>query len=461
VCADGRLLAGPSAPPPGAVPVADGADLPALTQSSPAGSTFWIAPGVHTLGGGEFDQVIPKSDDHFIGAPGAVIDGQHLNKYAFTGMARGVIVEHLTIRNFGRPGDNNNEGVVNHDAGASWTLRYNTVTANAGAGVFVGRANTLSWNCLARNGQYGFSAYRPDGVTNVVVDHNEIAGNNTDNWEKRQPGCGCTGGGKFWATNGAKVTDNYVHDNRGAGLWADTNNVGFLFSGNYIASNDSEGLFYEISYNARIVDNTFVRNGIVAGPANPGFPTGAIYLSESGSDSRVPGPYGAELLISANTFTDNWDGVVLWENADRYCNSPANTSGGVCTLVDPSGQLAAGCTAAHIKQQPYYSDCRWKTQNVRVSGNAFTFDPQRVGHGCAKATSCGQNGIFSNFGTFPTWSPYKGVVVENAILRAQHNVFAANRYQGPWTFVAGNTGKVLSLANWQAQPIRQDTGSRG
>ena len=32
----------------------------------------------------------------------------------------------------------------------------------------------------------------------------------------------------------------------------------------------------------------------------------------------------------------NWSGVVLWENADRFCGSPNNTSTGYCTLVNTS-----------------------------------------------------------------------------------------------------------------------------
>ena len=87
-----------------------------------------------------------------------------------------------------------------------------------------------------------------------------------------KPGCGCTGGGKFWETNGARVTDNYVHDNRGVGLWADSNNVGFRFEGNYISGNDAEGIMYETSYNAAILDNTFIRNALAQGSHEPGFP---------------------------------------------------------------------------------------------------------------------------------------------------------------------------------------------
>jgi len=50
---------GPSAPPEGAVtsdPKVD-ADLTAKTNSNPPGTTFWLAPGVHTLGTDTYGQV--------------------------------------------------------------------------------------------------------------------------------------------------------------------------------------------------------------------------------------------------------------------------------------------------------------------------------------------------------------------------------------------------------------------
>ena len=182
----------------------------------------------------------------------------------------------------------------------------------------MGRTTVVSHNCLSNNGQYAFNVYSPSGVAYVSLVNNEVSGNNADNWEARQPGCGCTGGGKFWDTRSAQVIGNYVHDNRGVGLWADTNNRDFLFKGNYIADNDAEGILYEISYNAAVLSNTFIHNGAVKGPTNPGFPTGAIYISESGSDRRVAGRFNKTFVISGNLFRDNWSGVVAWENADRF-----------------------------------------------------------------------------------------------------------------------------------------------
>ena len=65
---------------------------------------------------------------------------------------------------------------------------------------------------------------------------------------------GCTGGGKFWSTVGATITGNNVHDNRGVGIWVDNNNAGFLIQDNWISGNESEGVMYETSYNAAILD---------------------------------------------------------------------------------------------------------------------------------------------------------------------------------------------------------------
>ena len=459
ICGSSRLR-GPATRPAHAVRVSPTQHLPALVASKAAGTTFWLAPGVHVLGGGAYDSVRPKSGDTFIGAPGAVISGQHRNLYAFAGSAKHVTIEHLRIQNFGSPGDNNNEGVVNHDSAAHWTLRWTTVTANAGAGVMIGSGNVISHSCLSNNGQYGFNAYSPSGVAYVSLLSNEIAGNNTDKWEHRQPGCGCTGGGKFWETRHAKVVGNYVHDNMSVGLWADTNNRDFLFKGNYISDNDAEGIMYEISYNAAILNNTFIRNGTVEGPTNPGFPTGAIYISESGSDRRVTGHYSRSLVISGNLFRDNWSGVVAWENADRFAGSPANSSSGYTTLVNPRVATAKKCaTADLVKRKPYINDCRWKTQHLVVTKNTFSFSPAHLGSKCTAANGCGFNGLFSNYGTYPDWSPYKGTVVEKHITFSQHNLWTHNSYFGPWRFMALQAGHTVSWTRWRST-YHQDAGSK-
>ena len=458
-CATVQHSAGRPRPPANAVEVSTEENLADVVRGRSAQTTYWLSPGIHRLGKGIYDQVVPHPGDTFVGAPGAILDGQDTNRYAFGGNAADVMITSLTVQNFGSTGDNNNEGVVNHDSADGWRVDSSTIQKNAGAGVMLGSRNKLTGNCLRDNGQYGFSAYHADGVTDVVLDGNEISGNNTDDWEDRQPGCGCTGGGKFWETNGARIVGNYVHDNRGVGLWADSNNVGFRFEGNYIASNDAEGIMYETSYNAVILDNTFVRNALVKGPTNPKFPASAIYLSESGSDDRVEGPYGKEFRVTGNEFTDNWSGIVAWENADRFAGSPANTSTGVSTLVNPSVATVSACaTKSKIKKQPFYGDCRWKTQNVVVEANTFAIDPLKI-KGCKPSTGCGFNGLFSNYGTYPRWSPYQGDVVQKDITFEQNNVWRNNTYTGSWHFVVEEAGHVVAWDAWRSAPYGQDAGS--
>ncbi|MFG1812640.1 right-handed parallel beta-helix repeat-containing protein [Kribbella sp. NPDC049174] len=459
ICGNTTALSGPAQAPAGAVVVNPTQNVNQLTEANPPGTTFWLAAGTHALGTGPYAQVIPKEGNSYIGAPGAVLDGGKKNRYAFTGYATGVTVKNLTIQNFGGPRTNNDEGVVNHDAASRWTVEANTIRHNAGAGVMVGDHNVVRGNCLQENGQYGFNAYNPDKVNGITIEGNEIAGNNTDDWETLKVGCGCTGGGKFWEVTGAVIRKNWIHDNHSAGLWADTNNTGFVIEGNYISNNLAEGIVYETSYNAGIRGNTFVRNGLGKGPTNQGFPTSALYISESGSDKRAPGVFNETFEISGNVFTDNWAGVILWENADRFSGSAANTSTGAGTLVNPTVVTAKTCNANTIESEPYLSDCRWKTQNVRVHDNVFSLDPNKIGKTCASRTGCGYNGLFSNWGTFPTWSPYQKATVQDAITHKQGNKFYDNTYAGPWNFIVHEQGNRVPWASWQGAPYGQDPDS--
>lgn len=455
-----RGLDGPATRPRGARRVRPSQDLPAMVDAAAPGTTFWLQSGVHHLGKGLYDQVTPKDSMTFVGAPGAVIDGQRLNAYAFTGRARGVTIRNLTIRNFGRPGGNHNEGVVNHDAGTGWHILRNTIRRNAGAGVFVGSHNVVARNCLRKNGQYGFSAYAPGGVRGVTLRRNEIAGNNTDDWESRVEDCGCSGGGKFWETRNARVVGNWIHHNNGVGLWADTNNTGFLVKGNRIAGNDSEGLIYETSYNAAIVDNVFVRNALRDGPRDPGFPMAALYISESGSDPRAGSRFGTTFLVEGNRFVDNWSGIIAWENADRFAGSPANSSTGATTLVNPGVATEEACSDPDlVAVAPYVDDCRWKTQNLRVQHNTFRFRPARIGPSCRSERGCGYVGLMSQWGSYPDWSPYLGTTVEEAITFEQGNRWRENRYVGPWRFQVKELWNVVGWAQWRRAPYRQDRGS--
>ncbi|QFZ77807.1 right-handed parallel beta-helix repeat-containing protein [Streptomyces fagopyri] len=452
VCA--RPATGPAKAPAGAVTVdpAVAGDLAAKTENSPPGTTFWLRPGKHRLEADRFAQVIPKKGDTYLGAPGAVLDGRKTNQYAFGGSARDVTIRYLTVQGFVAPRD---EGVVNHDSADGWVIEHATIQNNSGAGLMAGVRQQVRANCLRDNGQYGMNAYKDTGLSGLVVEGNEIVGNNTGDWERRRPGCGCTGGVKFWAVDGADVRGNWVHDNRGTGLWADTNNNDFLIEDNVLEDNDGAALIYETSYNAIIRKNTIRRNNWVEGrkyaDRGDNFPFATIYLSESGGEPRVHARTD-KIDIYRNVLEDNWSGITLWENADRFCNSPANTSSGDCTLLV---KKTARCAEPAIATAPLYADCRWKTQRVDIHGNRFVLDKSVVD--CT--VKCDRMAVLANYGTYPDWSPYQGERVAEAITGKQHNRWHDNVYVGPWKFVAHDPSRVLDSGQWQGAPYTQDAGS--
>lgn len=478
ICGNAGILgAGPTTAPAGAVtvPAGDNSDMNfALRQ---ANTTYWFEPGVHHFGaaGG---QIIPGNNATFIGAPGAILDGQKISQYAFTQQATGVTIKYLTIQNFV---GNLNEGVVNHDAGTGWTVSNNTIQNNGGAGLFIGTDNVVNHNCLKDNAQYGFSLYKPSvegdfAIKNVTLDHNEIVGNNAADMEwnhdpttgaRTTPtNCGCTGAGKFWDVNGAKVTNNWVHNNKSVALWADTNNNDFLFEGNLIEDNDGEGIFYEISYNATIRYNTLRRNAWVKGQEDQGSPGAAIYLSESGGDSRLATPVtgSSSLNIHDNFLEDNFAGISVYENSNRFCNSKGNTSTAYCTpfvtptymTESPAGlpfNYSTPYSDTHpcytqVANEPYSANCRWNAQNISIRNNQLNFDPAKVP--CA-GTLCGVMGLYATGSDNLTWSPYTTQEVQNNVMLNRNNKWSNNTYIGPWKFIVKFGGKdQIGWDRWRA-----------
>jgi hypothetical protein len=459
--------------PPGAVTIPAGDDSHTAIVANytmKPNTVYWFAPGVHTLGPGQYAQIQAAPGDTFIGAPGAVLDGQRNNDYAFATNSdygitadTGVTIEYLTIENFAA---GQGEAVVGQGGYDGWIVKYNLIKDNPkGAGVALGTNSTVTDNCLTNNGQYGFNSFQSRHVT---FTHNEVSFNDSageyDHPGGANPDCGCAGGGKFWQTIDATVAGNYVHDNGDPGLWADTDNAGFDISDNFIANNYGEGIMYEISYNARIADNTLIGNDVGAGAHNetPEFPGSAIYISESGSDPQVPTRYNQQFLISGNVLTDNWGGVTLYDSAYRACGI---SNDAVCTLVNPGVFTVASCgknlpTARADTSPDYFHNCRWKTQNVTVRNNTFKFDPAHLGGACAAAaahpkafTGCGFNALFATYGMV---APYKAWVVPHDMSTQQNDHFEDNTYIGPWKFVGFAQDGFLSWPDWTAGTSNND-----
>ena len=88
---------------------------------------------------------------------------------------------------------------------------------------------------------------------------------------------------------------------------------------------------------------------------------------------------------------------------------------------------------------------------MQVTGNTFNLDESAV-PGCKGSdNSCGQNAVFSQYGTQPGWSPYKAFAISEAITTARNNKFSGNTYNGPWSFMYHDQSTVLSMADWKAK----------
>lgn len=454
VCGRPALLRGPRRPPPHArvVRAGDNASISLVPDT-----TYYFLAGRHTLGPGIYQQIVPARGDTFVGAPGAVIDGLGRNHTAFGGRATGVTIEYLTITDF--TGTGSTQNAVNHTGARGWKVEHDTVeTTTEGGALVLGTTSIAEYDCLTHNAQYGFSAFPSTGSTptgRLTLSHDEIShndGSSTGGGSYTHPGsphgCGCSGGGKFWEMRDATVTTNWVHDNGFVGIWVDTNNRGFLISHNFIDTNYAAGIIYEISYNFVISDNTLVRNTITQGrlDVKSDFPTPTIYIFASGGTSRLSGRFAGRATIVGNRLTDNWGGVVLYENANRACG----VSTTVCTLRTPRTFTLKSC-AAHLpratpRQRPdYYDGCQWKTKTVTVAHNTFRYSPKALGQECTAANWCAYNALFAPYGTT---APWKGFVVATLVSNRQHNRFLDNAYCGPWHFDAFTQGTPVSWRQW-------------
>jgi len=433
----------------------------------------------------------------------------------------GVTIEYLAIEKY-QP--NADAAAINQSANTGWTLRNDTITLNVpGAGAIAGADSVLENNCLTMNGQYGFQSSDDDpwghdsltgGPYNVTIAHNEISYNDTCDFEGllsnaaigwshydpvparyRNPHCGKVtgdgdqGGFKLWETDGVTIRDNYIHNNWGPGIWADTDNANTTYVRNVITDNDGEAITEEISYNFSIRDNYIARNAWAAGLGNPGFPSPAIYISESGSSTEfggVPacreaacsrqGAYPRQSAISGNTLVDNGGGVFLWQNSDRHCSSgfdkvctlAPGAGGGLFTLSSCHANLptASISTATYLGNRTgspprdWWDGCLWRTQNVSVTHNVIDFDPANISN-CNRAAwpDCGANGIFSEYSISPPYTSPGGWIIASQLTFHQHDAWSDNVYNGPSTFYAWNQGNgenPVSWAGWTGDAARGD-----
>jgi parallel beta-helix repeat protein len=173
------------------------------------------------------------------------------------------------------------------------TVANNEVRWNHADGIGVARDGIIRNNDVHDNGLAGVESAGADPRRNLVVVGNDLSHNGwfagyDKGWE--------SGGGKWLRVNRLTIRNNDVHDNRGAGLWLDTDNIHVDITWNRIVDNTDNGIEYEASYDGTIAHNTIRGNGFASSGA---WVEGAGILNVSSPN----------VSVYRNRLADNFDGI--------------------------------------------------------------------------------------------------------------------------------------------------------
>ncbi len=319
-------------------------------------------------------------------------------------------------------------------------------SSGGGYAIDAGSNTTIEYDCLTHDAQ---GAFNVENAVNLDIKQDEISWNGLGEYPDSAGsggspyGCGCSGGGKVFFSLNANVVSNYVHNNYNTGIWFDFDNAGANISNNYIASNWGSGIVYEASYNADISNNTLVGNGWASDGAWPagvgggscyggvsctdgygpvtgaggGNPYAAIDTSDSGGNSNlrtvtvqpgttVPGcssscainsRYSGELLVENNVLQNNFGGVKVYTDTNRFPGNIDNDS--ACSV--PLGVLDQPNSAMYYLQS-----------KVLTTGADATFTDSSVTSSGGTATICAGYGTQADLGPGTSVrAPAKGMAV--------------------------------------------------
>lgn len=227
----------------------------------------------------------------YIGVDPATVSGIDLvtQGYFLVGQqVEDVTVENVILERYASMPNNGpigGGGAWNERFTKGWKVRYSTLRENHGIGVRLGRGGVLEHCDIYDNGQAGLRAFGSDWeVVNgnrryldpvaVVIRNNRIHRNNQLDYDWHYEG----GALKISATRaGSTFENNWVHDNRGFGIWYDVDNAAANIRQNLTTDNWGHGIFYEISDGDTVIGrNVSLDNGTMSDTAGAG-----IYISNS------------------------------------------------------------------------------------------------------------------------------------------------------------------------------------
>ncbi|PWT72954.1 MAG: hypothetical protein C5B46_06070 [Proteobacteria bacterium] len=226
-------------------------------NSHPAGTVFCVASGTYVLE----HYVMLKDSNQFICAVRRTCLLTGLDKYRGALAAeygtqghviRGFIVEHFIAV----PGQWPLAGL---QARANSLIEDNESRYNQ-TGIDVFTNMVVRSNFVHHNRQYGISG---GPATNVLIEDNELAWNNTAQYDPNNDAGGSKIVGSSAGTDKLTWRRNHVHDNFGQGIWSDGNVRHVLYEENLIENNTGAGIDHEISWDA-VIRNNVLRNNNTA-----------------------------------------------------------------------------------------------------------------------------------------------------------------------------------------------------
>ena len=289
----------------GGVPIATGDNAKRVVDAHGAGTTYLVKTGVHQ---GNF-QIEPKTGDVFCGEPGAVLDGAGRLAAAFSGDARNVTLDSITLQRYN---GGEQSGAIHPDQHASgWVVRNVTAVHNYWAGLFAADGMKILGGHYNDNDQLGISGNAatgilldgPDGDPSTL-DGPEMSRNHTLHAD-----CGHEAGGMKWDLGFVTIRNAIVRGNDCKGLWSDGNGKA-LIEHNLIEGNRYEGIEIEISQDTVIRDNRIYRNGL--GNSHTWYWNGGV---------TVPGSYNVE--VYGNRLSGNYNGITGVQQDRPDARSPA------------------------------------------------------------------------------------------------------------------------------------------
>jgi parallel beta-helix repeat protein len=276
----------------GGVMIGTDDDAQSVVDAHRAATTYVVKAGTHLRN----FSVRPKSGDRFCGEPGAVLNGGRSLESAFSGGARNVTLDSITVRDYASP----RQGAAIHPEprASGWVVRNMSALHNAWAGLLVADDMRILGGHYNDNDQLGIGGNAATGIVldgldddPATLDGPELARNHT-----LHASCGFEAGGMKWDVGQVTVRNAHVHDNDCRGLWADINAHNALIEHNLVEGNRAEGIYYEISQNGVIRNNRVYRNGFGA----PGWYWGGGIMVASSFNVEV---YGNRLSGNYNGIT--------------------------------------------------------------------------------------------------------------------------------------------------------------